>query len=92
MSPNVSKILEDRRFWIAIVAIIVTLFVIYTATTIYQIHLSWLAALEEGIPFTTDWEEIWAWLGLVIGYPIMIVLIFSLYLSVLLMFVRARAS
>jgi hypothetical protein len=87
-----SEILEDRRFWIAIVAIIVTLVVVYTATTIYQIHLSWLAALEEGIPFTTDWEEIRDWFGLVVGYPIMIVLMISLYLYVLLMFVRARGS
>jgi H+/Cl- antiporter ClcA len=88
MTPNLSEVVQSKRFWIVVILLIFTVIAIYTAFGIYDLYLRWLAALEEGLPITTDFEIIRDWAFLVVGFPVMIVLFVGLYLYVLFQFIR----
>jgi len=92
MSPSLSEVVEDRRFCIAVVLIAVTAFSLYVAVGIYQLYLTWQAALAEGLPITTDFREILEWLGLVVGFPLMILLIVGMYGYAVVLILRTRSA
>jgi len=90
MTPNLSEIVESKRFWIVVILLIFTIIAVYTAFGIYDLYLRWQAALEAGFPITMDFEVIRDWVFLVIGFPVMIALFIGLYLYILYQFIRIR--
>jgi hypothetical protein len=88
MTPDISEVVQDRRFCIFVVLLIFTIFAIYIATTIYNMYFTWLAAVETGLPITMDFDVIRDWIILVIGFPVMIVFFIGLYLYFLVQFIR----
>lgn len=92
MSPTLSEIFWNRRFWIAVIILVMSGLIIWGAIGVYGTYLEWQIALNEGPPFTTDIQDLLQWIGLVIGFPVMIILVIGIYGYAAIMFLSLRRS